>query len=88
MIQHRSFLSIDYRQIAITSNFFKVFEVVIYNCIFLMTMQSVFHFTQYVSEIIDKGGQVDVTYANLTEEFDRVCHEILIYKLDKWGFQR
>lgn len=43
-------------------------------------------FTQYTSEILDKGGQVDVVYLDLSKAFDSVHHGILLSKLHSWGF--
>lgn len=42
-------------------------------------------FTQYVAEVLDSGGQVDVIYTDFTKAFDRLDHTILLQKLFNIG---
>lgn len=42
--------------------------------------------TQYIAESIDKRGQVDVIYADISKAFDRLDHQILLRKLHFFGF--
>lgn len=42
--------------------------------------------TQYISEILDCNGQVDVIYTDFAKAFDRVDHGILLDKLTACGF--
>ena len=41
--------------------------------------------TQFISEALDGGGQVDVIYTDFAKAFDRVDHGILLNKLDALG---
>ncbi|KAK9892528.1 hypothetical protein WA026_020513 [Henosepilachna vigintioctopunctata] len=44
-------------------------------------------FSQYVSEVLDSTGQVDVIYTDLQKAFDKVAHALLVQKLhNKFGF--
>lgn len=43
-------------------------------------------FTQYVSQSIDKRGQVDVIYTDFQKAFDQIDHYVLIEKLSRIGF--
>ncbi|XP_045773470.1 uncharacterized protein LOC123872917 isoform X2 [Maniola jurtina] len=40
----------------------------------------------YISECLDRGGQVDVLYFDFRKAFDRVNNDILLSKLSKIGF--
>lgn len=42
--------------------------------------------TQYISNILDKQGQVDVIYTDIQKAFDHVDHFLLLTKLDHLGF--
>lgn len=42
--------------------------------------------TQFISESLDHCGQVDVVYTDFTKAFDRLDHDILLHKLDMYGF--
>lgn len=93
----------NYRAIAILSNFAKVFEIILYNRIYISvgnaitcsqhgfvrnrsTVTNLAVFTQYVSNIVDSSGQVDVVYTDFTKAFDSIDHAVLINKLRNFGF--
>jgi hypothetical protein len=42
-------------------------------------------FSQYVSESINQGSQVDTIYTDFAKAFDRVDHRLIISKLDMFG---
>ena len=42
--------------------------------------------TQYLSEILDNRGQVDVIYTDFSSAFDSINHSILLQKLSAFGF--
>ena len=42
--------------------------------------------TQEIAEAIDSGYQIDVVYLDFTKAFDQLNHEILLNKLNKFGF--
>jgi hypothetical protein len=42
-------------------------------------------FSQYVSESINQGSQVDTIYTDFSKAFDRVDHRLIISKLDMFG---
>nr|CAH7756409.1 unnamed protein product [Callosobruchus chinensis] len=50
------------------------------------TVSNLMVLTQYVSQIIDERGQVDVIYTDFTKAFDKVDHKLLVSKMDKFGF--
>ncbi|XP_071053640.1 uncharacterized protein [Onthophagus taurus] len=41
--------------------------------------------TQYVAEVMDVGGQVDVVYTDFEKAFDRIDHSMLLQKLSYFG---
>lgn len=43
-------------------------------------------FSQFVSEVLDCQGQVDVVYNDFQMAFDRIDHYILLAKLEWYGF--
>lgn len=42
-------------------------------------------FTNFASEIIDSGGQMDVVYTDFAKAFDTVNHDVLLKKLYEFG---
>ena len=42
-------------------------------------------FSQFVSEVLDRGGQVDCIYNDFSKAFDRINHSLLLVKLRKFG---
>lgn len=49
------------------------------------TTSNLVEITQYVSEVLDEGNQVDVIYTDFSKAFDRLDHELLLSKLDTFG---
>lgn len=49
------------------------------------TSTNLVQFTNYVVDIIEAHGQVDVIYTDFSKAFDRVCHKYLIAKLEQIG---
>lgn len=49
------------------------------------TVTNLVHSTQYISEVIDNSGQVDVIYTDLSKAFDRLDHVKLCEKLHHFG---
>jgi hypothetical protein len=43
-------------------------------------------FTQYISNGLDNGEQIDVIYTDLSKAFDVVNHGLLLQKLSGFGF--
>lgn len=43
-------------------------------------------FTQYVSDAMDSKCQIDVVYTDFSKAFDKLDHEILLSKLQSFGF--
>lgn len=41
--------------------------------------------TQYLAEVMDKRGQVDVIYTDFSRAFDTINHTILLHKLQRFG---
>lgn len=39
----------------------------------------------YVTKCIEEGSPVDVIYLDFAKAFDRVCHRLLVKKLDAYG---
>ena len=50
---------------------------------FIITYLAVF--TQEISEVLDRQGQVDVTYLDFSPAFDSISHAIFLHKLDNLG---
>ena len=50
------------------------------------TLTNLVCFTQYVSDILDSHGQVDVIYTDMSKAFDRIHHNLLLSKLQGFGF--
>ena len=92
----------NYRPIAITSTFSKVFETILYNRLlphvkpylseyqygFLpnrSTLPNLANFTQDVLDGLDDGLQTDTIYTDFEKAFDRVSHQRLLLKLDRYG---
>lgn len=44
--------------------------------------------TQSMSETLDEQGQVDVVYTDFAEAFHRIDHNVLLTKLDTFGFSK
>ena len=42
--------------------------------------------TQFISEVLDRSGQVDVIYTDFAKAFDKVDHRVLLHKLQLFGF--
>jgi hypothetical protein len=93
----------DYRPISLSSNFSKLFEIVLHSYIYSSvrsrfsprqhgfidrrsTMSNLLTFSQYVSESLDSQQQVDTIYTDFTKAFDQIDHNIIIKKLDMFGF--
>jgi hypothetical protein len=93
----------DYRPISLSSNFSKIFEIVLHSYIYSSvrsrfsprqhgfidrrsTMSNLLTFSQYVSESLDTQQQVDTIYTDFTKAFDQIDHNIIIKKLDMFGF--
>lgn len=50
------------------------------------TTSNLVSFTQYLGEVLDTGGQVDVVYTDFAKAFDRLDHSVLPFKFDSFGF--
>lgn len=42
--------------------------------------------TQFISDSLDAGGQVDVIYTDIQKAFDQIDHYLLLSKLESFGF--
>jgi hypothetical protein len=45
-------------------------------------------FTQFVAEALDKNVQVDCIYTDFSKAFDKINHNVLLNKLDTYGFSQ
>lgn len=52
------------------------------------TTSNLLSFTQYVVDVLDQQGQVDVVYTDFSKAFDRICHSIVLDKLYSFGFSQ
>lgn len=50
------------------------------------TVTNLVEFTSSTTKNIEQGFQTDALYTDFSKAFDRVCHSILLFKLDKLGF--
>lgn len=50
------------------------------------TVSNLICFSQYVSEILDNRGQVDVVYTDFSKAFDRIGHDLILEKLEGFDF--
>ena len=49
------------------------------------TVSNLLCVTQFISEVIDKGSQVDVIYTDFSKAFDRLDHALLLNSLNRIG---
>lgn len=52
------------------------------------TSTNLVYFTQYLSNVLDCRGQVDVVYTDFSKAFDRIDHNVLFAKLRLFNFSR
>lgn len=50
------------------------------------TNTNLIYFSQFLSNVIDQQGQVDVIYTDFSKAFDRLDHRILLIKMEQFGF--
>lgn len=50
------------------------------------TVTNLITVTQFLSEELDKGNQVDVIYTDISKAFDKIIHSLLLNKLRNFGF--
>ena len=52
------------------------------------TTTNLFVLTQFISDQLDGGSQVDVVYADFSQAFDRLDHKLLLSKMKHFGVSR
>ena len=91
---------VHYRLITIICKFGKLFELVLHNLIQIKNQISIHQhgffpdgstsinlicIIEYLSNVLDIGGQVDVIYIDFSKAFEKVDHGILLNKLAIFG---
>lgn len=51
-----------------------------------LTVTNLACISQFILEVLDSSGQVDVTYIDIQEAFDEIDHYLLLSKLHSFGF--
>ena len=50
------------------------------------TVSNLTCFTQYIADVLDDQGQVDVIYTDFSKAFDKIDHTLILNKLVLFGF--